>query len=305
MKKIFIKISASLLAGAMLLSAFPAHAVSDEYKISDYNAFADIEVTEKEVNELYLDSYRPFYKDIDLRKSYNGFMVSIDFGEDYTACGISFADCVIYLDDSQEVIDEKKQKREAKLLELRDKLGFEYACENSNVLPQSEAVRFKTYNCVVFEETEIADIKKINSTYEFYLLPFPTFVGDTLNFDVEKWQYRFAECFIAAEKSISQYFPNKAEEGRAYSDDSGTSVHLTVPEAIGGTRTFGDLNSDGVVDIKDLPALCKIVASQTDAVNYQVIDGDVFRDYVIDIKDLVKLLKYVAQFDGIVLGDAN
>lgn len=311
MKKLLLKIAASALAGVMLVSALPVFALEDDVVYSDYDAFAEIEVTDKEIDEFYYNERIPAYKALDYRKDMY-IRIRLYPNADYSVCGISFADCVVYPDDSEDVKKEKENKRDNRVFQLADKLGLLCAARNDPPLdPKDRVVFYKGF----FLNNKLNTIPDANGYYgclEFALVPQPIICdeleGNEKKHDVEATQRKIIKHFIVAEKALREYFPNKTDDTstRMFTSDSNDASHVFLDRPVGSsTSTFGKLNDDENVNVADLSILCKFVAKIQEPAGFQLIDADVYRDYDINSKDLIKLAKYVAEFDGIVLGDAN
>lgn len=66
-------------------------------------------------------------------------------------------------------------------------------------------------------------------------------------------------------------------------------------------KLLGDVNDDGVVDVRDLVRLEKYFA-QVDGAEINALNSDVNEDGLVDTRDMVRLAKYFAQVEGVVLG---
>tara|TARA_Y100001970_G_scaffold294323_1_gene450565 strand:+ start:31512 stop:34382 length:2871 start_codon:yes stop_codon:yes gene_type:complete len=75
-------------------------------------------------------------------------------------------------------------------------------------------------------------------------------------------------------------------------DERRTGVYIVGEDS---NILFGDLNSDGIIDVLDLVTIVNIIIGNSNASNSQLISGDLNNDNLIDVLDLVQLLNTILE----------
>lgn len=68
---------------------------------------------------------------------------------------------------------------------------------------------------------------------------------------------------------------------------------------------YGDIYTDGSIDIKDAVKLAQFLSEKIQLNTYETLASDVKKDSQIDVRDAIKLSQYLAGYDNIKLGSAN